>query len=366
MIDEEQVFLENMARKRCIIKHNFGSISYGTNTKDSDVDFRGVFIANPEYRTPFKSIKEVELTNEEDSKLYELHRFIELCSESNPTYLETLFVDEKFITHRSHAYDFLRKNRECFLSQEVARSYLEFANGQYKRILGHDKWMNNPQPESRPEMVDFVRLINNFREEKVMPKDFFLRDYKGKGRLVHYSNDIYGLYLTLNKRPFRPDGSLNPVRLEGIERKESPDFLLKFNKTEYEKSVKNWKDYWHWKKNRNPVRSALEEKFGYDTKHGLHIVRMLRMSLEIIETGKVNVFREDAEELNKIRYEGTWSLDDISNFIDETREKLNTMVKTTNLPKRVNPDLMAKMCVEAERIFLEKDLSDSPAIYLNY
>ncbi|AEZ66297.1 hypothetical protein phiTE_131 [Pectobacterium phage phiTE] len=38
-------------------------------------------------------------------------------------------------------------------------------------------------------------------------------------------------------------------------------------------------------KNRNAARHELEEKFGYDTKHAMHLVRLLRMSQEILETG---------------------------------------------------------------------------------
>ena len=55
---------------------------------------------------------------------------------------------------------------------------------------------------------------------------------------------------------------------------------------------------------------ALEAAHGYDTKHGAHLVRLLRMGREIVETGSVHVWRgdRDADELLAIRA-GAWSYD---------------------------------------------------------
>jgi len=50
---------------------------------------------------------------------------------------------------------------------------------------------------------------------------------------------------------------------------------------------------------------VLEAKFGFDTKHAMHLIRLLRMAREILETGVVHVKRPDAEELSAIRYHGT-------------------------------------------------------------
>jgi len=69
-----------------------------------------------------------------------------------------------------------------------------------------------------------------------------------------------------------------------------------------------------------------------NTKHASHLVRLLRMSREILETGVVNVKRPDAEELLAIRA-GDWSYEKLIAFADKEDEELNETVKASSLPK---------------------------------
>lgn len=57
-------------------------------------------------------------------------------------------------------------------------------------------------------------------------------------------------------------------------------------------------------------RKKLVERFGYDVKNACHLIRLLRMGIEILETGKINVFREDADELKDIKT-GKWTLEEV-------------------------------------------------------
>lgn len=53
---------------------------------------------------------------------------------------------------------------------------------------------------------------------------------------------------------------------------------------------------------RHGAHGPLIEKFGYDTKNAVHLIRLLRMGLEVLTTGEVHVYREhDREELLGIR-----------------------------------------------------------------
>ncbi len=55
-------------------------------------------------------------------------------------------------------------------------------------------------------------------------------------------------------------------------------------------------------------RKALVEKFGYDTKNASHLIRLLRMGIEFLVEGKLNVERQDATELIEIK-NGEWGLE---------------------------------------------------------
>jgi len=57
-------------------------------------------------------------------------------------------------------------------------------------------------------------------------------------------------------------------------------------------------------------RKALIEKYGYDCKNAAHCIRLLKMGIEFLIEGKLNVFREDASMLLNIK-RGGWSLEDV-------------------------------------------------------
>jgi predicted nucleotidyltransferase len=57
-------------------------------------------------------------------------------------------------------------------------------------------------------------------------------------------------------------------------------------------------------------RKKLVEQYGYDVKNAAHLIRLLRMSIEYLRSGKMTVFRPDAEELKQIK-QGRWKLEDV-------------------------------------------------------
>ena len=104
-----------------LVKHLAGSQAYGTSLPTSDIDYRGVFCADPiNLLTPFYTVREVTDATEEDTKLYELAHFMKLCLDCNPNIIETLWVDEEDITFSTPAYELLRSHRDEFLSSKIA------------------------------------------------------------------------------------------------------------------------------------------------------------------------------------------------------------------------------------------------------
>jgi predicted nucleotidyltransferase len=57
-------------------------------------------------------------------------------------------------------------------------------------------------------------------------------------------------------------------------------------------------------------RKALVDKYGYDCKNAAHCIRLLKMGMEFLIEGKLNVFREDAPWLLSIK-RGEWKLEDV-------------------------------------------------------
>ncbi len=57
-------------------------------------------------------------------------------------------------------------------------------------------------------------------------------------------------------------------------------------------------------------RKALVEKYGYDCKMASHCIRLLKMGIEFLVEGELNVFRNDASWLLNIK-RGEWSLEEV-------------------------------------------------------
>lgn len=326
--------------QRLIVKHLAGSHAYGTATETSDLDIRGIFCGSREQMTtPFFPIRE-QTGEGEDEKYYEVANYLRLYMEGNPNILESLWVHPTDVQVCDFPYFWMVAYREKLLSKKVAFTFSGYAISQLKRIKGHNKWINNPQPVEKPKHKQFVKLLQWFGSVPVMPRDFdvnlLARESLG---LVHYSGDIFGVVRSdTAAKVFTESGDFNiSAKQQPVDERsrETPLAILKYNREEYKLACDNHHNYWQWKNNRNETRSALEGNFGYDTKHAMHLVRLLRMGEEILTTGEVIVRRPDAKELLDIR-NGLWEYDDLVAWAEEkdtlVRGKLYEQSKLPRVP----------------------------------
>lgn len=352
---------QTLVQDNLLVKHLAGSNAYGTALPTSDVDYRGVFVADPvNVRTPFFRVDEVEVTSEEDTKLYELSNFMKLVVDCNPNVVESLWVDMDDVVSYHPAYLLLREHAPELLTRKVAFTTSGYALAQLKRIRGHNKWLNNPQPVEQPQQVDFVSMVQHFTtgdERPTMPRDFSLRNFEKGWRLVPFGKETYGLYRTVpnpysghnNYSTFHaPTGTLNDDFVdESRAGLGAPVYVVKHNKAEYDEAKVRWDQYWTWKKNRNEKRSELEEQFGYDTKHAMHLVRLLRMGYEAVTEGVLHVRRPDAEELLAVRA-GAWTYDEVVAYAEEMDAKVHAAVEHSLLPKKPNTKLAAQLVLDVQ------------------
>jgi hypothetical protein len=117
------------------------------------------------------------------------------------------------------------------------------------------------------------------------------------------------------------------------------NFLARYKA--YRSAQAEYKSYLTWLAQRNPVRAELERKWGYDTKHAMHLVRLLRMCREILEEHTVKVRRPDAKELMGIRYEGGWPYEKIVAWAEEEDKELTELMTKSGLPKAPNRGLIS-------------------------
>jgi len=80
-------------------------------------------------------------------------------------------------------------------------------------------------------------------------------------------------------------------------------------------------------------RKALVEQFGYDTKNAAHLIRLMRMAIEFLNTNVCIVYRYDAERLKAIK-RGEWTLEQVHQEANQLIKAAEDSFKHSTLQER--------------------------------
>jgi predicted nucleotidyltransferase len=284
-----------------------GSRAYGLETEDSDLDLRGVVVGPAAWYHGFEPTPElIELGK--DHVRYEIRRFFRLAVAANPTLLELLWTDpslHRVVTREGEA---LLAQRDSFLSTRVQETFVGYALSQLKRIKGHRGWLLSP-PRQEPKRGDY-----GLPETTLIPKD-----------------QLRAAEVMIERGQF-DEAELSPNCIAVMQRERA-----------YRQARREWDHYQEWKRNRNPARAQLEARFGYDTKHAQHLVRMMRMGVEILRDGVVRVRRDDADELRAVRA-GAWSYEQLIERAEALAADVRSAAAASRLPEAPDTQRLAALC----------------------
>ena len=91
-------------------------------------------------------------------------------------------------------------------------------------------------------------------------------------------------------------------------------------------------------------RKRLVDKFGYDTKNASHLIRLLRMGIEFLVEGKLNVEREDAPELVSIK-QGEWSLEKVKREAEKLFQLARETYSKSQLPNEPDRNTAEQLAI---------------------
>jgi predicted nucleotidyltransferase len=322
---------------RTVFLTKHGSHAYGTNLPTSDMDLKGIVIAPREYYLGFtKTFEQAEVRDPFDVVIYDIRKFFKLASDCNPNIIEVLFTDQAdWVLPEGGSTAVgpsalcmvwwqIWAQRDLFLSKRAQYTFSGYAVAQLKRIKTHRAWLLNP-PSKKPERSDFG-LRNT--------EGTLGREQLGviEARIRKTEDTMGGRGLT--KDLLEEDGVQHSLVTTAISELNLDVNLIPIVLAErkYASACRYWDAYHNWKSERNATRAELEANFGYDTKHAMHLVRLLRMAKEILRDRQVLVKRPDAAELLEIRA-GAWSYDRLVDYAQTMERDLAAVAAESSLPR---------------------------------
>ena len=314
-----------------LVKH--GSHAYGMNTPTSDLDVKGVCIEPKEFHFGFlhtfeQHERQAAKGHPQDLVIYSLKKFAKLAADCNPNIIEVLHVDDSDVLKIDSFGERLRAMRDSFLSRKARWTFAGYAHSQLKRIKTHRKWLLEP-PKAPPSRADFgLSEVSKVSKSELGAFDSLMGGVRGER--CDECDPSFGCF----------DGTAPCAKKPASLEVEIPRELMTLftREKQYQASKTHYDQYQHWKKTRNPTRAELETKFGLDTKHAAHLVRLMRMCKEIMTLGKVIVKRPDAEELLSIRA-GAWTYDQIVEYAEKIEAECALLYESSVLPYK--PDFVA-------------------------
>jgi predicted nucleotidyltransferase len=95
-------------------------------------------------------------------------------------------------------------------------------------------------------------------------------------------------------------------------------------------------------------RPELEEKYGYDVKSGMHVLRLLYECQELVSTGKITFPGPERDLLVRVRT-GKYSMDRVVALAQKQFAKCEEAARKSSFPEKINRAAVSKLLVESYR-----------------
>lgn len=364
-----------------------GSQAYGTALPTSDIDKKFIYIE------PLDNLLKGDVTPQldihKDYVGYEISRYLELVQKQNPNIQELLYAPEDTVEYVHPAFvNHVMLRRSRLVSNKVRFSYGEYAATQIKKARGQNKKIMQPMDKERKTLLDFCWVgwgqgsvslkdflekyrTENYNPEKVtyIPtwmlgcvaidhmKNCFHLFLDGSGMNDYWTTDdelLRDIMYARRKYQGIEDKDGVQIKLSSVEKGEKPICTFYCNIEGFSKYCKDYREYWAWVDERNPVRFQDNQNVGaaYDTKNMMHCHRLLDTAIEVLQTGEIQVRRPNREQLLEIRA-GKYDYDQLMKDADAKIARIEELYEQNpkNLPDAISNEFVQNILMGIRKEF---------------
>jgi predicted nucleotidyltransferase len=297
-----------------------GSLAYGTNVENSDLDIRGIAIETKKEILGLSNFEQFD-NSPTDTTIYGLRKVITLLSNCNPNTIEMLGQSEDRYFILTELGKMLLDNKDLFLTKKAIHSFLGYSMSQLRRLqnaLARDNY-----PPSEKEKHIYNSLMNQLEELKTMftPFSTEINLYMDKSNKEEFDEEVF---IDVNMKHY-------PLR----------DF-----KNIYSQMGNVYNEYGKLN-HRNKKKDEI-----HLLKHGMHLVRLLLVGTEILEGKGINTYRKDKDFLLDIR-NGKYSYEEIFTMVNKYEENFKYAADNTTLPDKPNYKKIEELLMSMYEIVLK-------------
>ena len=285
-----------------------GSIAYGTNTPNSDIDIRGIAVNSSNEILLGKDFEQV-VDVVTDTTIYSFTKMIQLLSNANPNTIEILGLKPEHYLKVTEIGQKLLDNREIFLSKEVVNSFGGYAHSQLRRLDNKSARSLN-QTEHEKHVLNSVNNVTYSFASRYNAYDNNIKLYVDKSNTNELDSEIYA-DINLKHYPLR-------------------DYLGMWS--EMSNVIRDYDKV--SKRNKNAV------EHNKISKHMMHLLRLYMMCIDILDKHEIITYREDEHDLlmsirnNDFINENNQPTEEFNKLVDEYQKRMEEAVKRTTLPDK--------------------------------
>ena len=295
-----------------------GSHAYGTNVETSDVDIRGIALETEKELIGLSNFDQFE-NKETDTTIYAFRKIINLLLNCIPNVIEILGVNDDKCFALKEEGKLLKDNIDLFLSKKCINSFGGYATAQLKRLenaLARDSY---PQAEKEKHIMGSIKAMMAHLKEHYS-------DYTKAGKLEVYLDDS-------EKKDYDQEIFMD-IELKHYPLRDFKDIYSEMNEVTKQYGKLNYR-------NRKKTDGAL-------LKHGMHLIRLLDMGIEILEGKGVHTYRLNREFLLDIR-NGKYSYEEIFEFANERDKRFKYASDNTELPSKAKYKEIEELVININR-----------------